>query len=78
MARKTLTLCECCALVLANNDESGCRDYHHHDHATLDVPVGTAISQGPHTWRGTLDLGCHGHAEGLISPGQTFWVAEQS
>lgn len=25
-------LCECCALWVAYNDDSGCRDYHNHDH----------------------------------------------
>lgn len=76
MARKIFVLCECCALKLANDDESGCRDYHRHEHASLNVPLGTAVSQGPHTWDGTLDLACHGHERGLVQPGETFWVAE--
>lgn len=76
MTRNTYVLCECCALMLANNDESGCRDYHHHEHTSLDMPFDTAISQGPHTWDGTFDLACHGHEDGTIRPGETFWVAE--
>lgn len=78
--RNTYVLCECCALMLANNDESGCRDYHHHEHTSLDMPFDTAISQGPHTWEGTFDLACHGHQDGdqdgTIRPSETFWVAE--
>ena len=27
-----LSLCDCCALVVANDDESGCRDYYGHTH----------------------------------------------
>ena len=26
------TCCSCCALMIANNDESGCRDFYGHDH----------------------------------------------
>ncbi|WP_247040325.1 hypothetical protein [Arthrobacter rhizosphaerae] len=76
MANTTFILCECCTLVLANDDESGCRDFHGHKHAPLDVPPGTAISQGPHTWNGSLELTCHGHEKGLIQPGENFWLAE--
>lgn len=70
-----MILCECCALKLANDDESGCRDHHGHDHPPLLVPAGTVIVQGPHRWDGTLDLTCHGHAGGRIGPGQEFWAA---
>lgn len=76
MARKTFVLCECCALKLANDDDSSCRDYHGHDHASLDVPAGTAITQGPHDWDGTLALACHGHKGGTIETLGQFWVAE--
>jgi hypothetical protein len=75
-ADKILVLCECCAFKLANDDESGCRDYYRHDHAGLDVPPGTVISQGPHTWNGTFDLDCRGHENGIVHPGEIFWVAE--
>ena len=76
MAHTVLTLCECCALMLANNDDSGCRDYHGHDHAPLEVPRDTVISGGPHTWEGCSDLPCHGHDAGVVHPWQTYWVAE--
>ena len=32
------TACTCCALVIANADESGCRDFHGHTHAQTTVP----------------------------------------
>lgn len=76
MPGRILILCECCALKLANDDDSGCRDFHHHTRPGLDVPAGTVISQGPHTWDGTLDLACHGHEGGVVHPEETFWVAE--
>lgn len=38
-----MNICECCYLLLANNDDSSCRDYHEHDHpygafGPYDVP----------------------------------------
>lgn len=30
-----LYLCECCALVVANDDDSACQDYYHHDHTPM-------------------------------------------
>lgn len=39
-----LSLCDCCALVVANADESGCRDYYGHTHQTAEVPAGTVIA----------------------------------
>ncbi|MFD2794647.1 hypothetical protein ACFS27_13905 [Promicromonospora vindobonensis] len=76
MPRRTLFLCECCALKLSNDDESGCRDFHHHTHSGLDVPAETVIAQGPYTWDGSHDLACHGHEGGVVQTDQTYWVAE--
>lgn len=28
-------LCDCCAIMVANNDESSCRDYYGHTHPTV-------------------------------------------
>lgn len=33
-------LCECCASVIANGDESGCRDFHGHTHPSGAVTLG--------------------------------------
>jgi hypothetical protein len=30
---REIAVCECCALVIANGDDSGCRDYYGHTHA---------------------------------------------
>lgn len=76
MASGVFILCACCALKLANDDESACRDYHGHDHARLQVPAGTTITQGPHEWAGSLELTCHGHEEGTIQPLGEYWVAQ--
>ena len=32
-------VCECCALVINNGDDSGCRDFHGHTHPTCDKSV---------------------------------------
>lgn len=40
----SLTLCECCALLIANGDESGCRDYYGHTHETASVPAHTILT----------------------------------
>ncbi|MFF1880274.1 hypothetical protein ACFVVC_02230 [Pseudarthrobacter sp. NPDC058196] len=75
MARGVFILCACCAFKLTNDDESACRDYHGHDHAGLQVPAGTAVTQGPHEWDGSLELRCHGHEGGMIQPLEEYWVA---
>lgn len=40
----TLAVCECCAVLIANADESGCRDYYGHTHPAADVPAGTVLT----------------------------------
>ena len=39
----TLYLCICCTLLVVNADESGCRDFHGHDHPSCGLPVGTTV-----------------------------------
>lgn len=36
----TVNLCECCAVVAANGDDSGCRDYHEHENHALNATTG--------------------------------------
>lgn len=73
---RVLVLCRCCALKLANDDESGCRDHHGHTHAGVEVPAGTVVAGGPVTWDGAKDLPCEGHEDGVVVPGEEFWFAE--
>lgn len=40
----TLTLCDCCAQMLANDDDSSCRDYYGHTHDSLSVPADTVLT----------------------------------
>lgn len=43
-------LCDCCALWLANNDDSACRDYHNHTHPQARMGTdfaGVDIDAGP-------------------------------
>ena len=49
----TLALCECCALLIVNGDESGCRDYYGHTHQSANVPARTVLSD-------ETDQPCHG------------------
>lgn len=39
-----LALCECCALLLANGDDSSCRDYYGHDHKSGFFPADTVLT----------------------------------
>ncbi|MGN6129277.1 MAG: hypothetical protein ACTHOK_02960 [Nocardioidaceae bacterium] len=41
---REIAVCECCALVIANGDDSGCRDYYGHTHPAPDVPAGTCLT----------------------------------
>ena len=76
MAHQTFILCGCCALKLAGDDESACRDHHGHDHVWPEVPTGTVITQGPHEWNGTGELPSDCHEGGTIGPKDPYWVAE--
>ncbi|WP_026927428.1 hypothetical protein [Granulicoccus phenolivorans] len=72
---RALVLCVCCAVKLVNDDDSGCRDFHPHDHAGLEVPAGTVLGAGPHVWWGARALACDGHRDGAIEPGGLYWDA---
>lgn len=55
-----LGLCDCCALMLANGDESGCRDYHGHEHPSIEVPVHTVLTdESDQPVHGFVCDGCH-------------------
>lgn len=45
-------VCDCCALMIANGDESGCRDYYDHGHRTCTLPGPAAIAGDEYTSRG--------------------------
>lgn len=74
-------LCDCCAMKLANDDDSACRDFHGHDHASLDVPLGTALIDGPFDWDQIHStIRCSGHLDDRGEPseivyGQSYWHA---
>jgi hypothetical protein len=59
-----VALCECCAIVAANGDDSGCRDFHMHpDHTLSKIETHVIVegtSQGNETF--TCD-GCGWHIE---------------
>lgn len=35
--RDTVDVCDCCLIMIANGDESGCRDYYGHDHPSCSI-----------------------------------------
>lgn len=72
----TLTLCQCCAMKLANDDDSSCRDFHKHTHADLSVPAGAVlVDLEPTRNEGARYLVCDGHGE-KIAPLAHYWIIE--
>ena len=66
-------VCECCALMVRNGDESGCRDYYGHTHPTCDKSVTYADTE--HTFEvGYFHTNCNGCGE-LIRTGGTLYAA---
>lgn len=54
-----LSLCDCCALLVANADESSCRDYYGHTHKSAELPAGTVIAgEEVESYRGFHCDGC--------------------
>lgn len=54
-----LSLCDCCALMVANGDESGCRDFYGHTHQATELPIGTVMAgDSLETARGFTCDGC--------------------
>ena len=66
-------VCECCALMVRNGDESGCRDYYGHTHPTCDKSVVYADME--HTFEvGYFHTNCNGCGE-LVRTGGTLYAA---
>ena len=68
-----LLVCECCALVINNGDDSGCRDFHGHTHPTCDKSVIYADMES------TFEVGyfyanCNGCGE-IVRTGGTLYAA---
>ena len=80
-------VCECCANLIANGDDSACRDYHEHDHdetnlglernenAVLECsdPAGDECDDERHDHNGIRYFDCAGCGQGPIM-GQPFTV----
>lgn len=65
-------LCTCCALWIANRDESSCRDYHGHTHPRPNDNIGVVDTSsepdhGPDTWN------CDG-CDTTQLPGAAAWT----
>ena len=66
-------LCECCALMVNNGDDSSCRDFHGHTHPTCDKSVTCADMES------TFEVGyfyanCNGCGE-IVRTGGTLYAA---
>ncbi|KHE74201.1 hypothetical protein AS25_08300 [Kocuria marina] len=53
-------VCECCALMLTNGDDSECRDYYRHGHIDCDLGAGAVMTgEQVETPAPTTCDGCH-------------------
>lgn len=66
-------VCECCALMVNNGDESSCRDFHGHNHPTCDKSVTYANMED------TFEVGYfHANCNGcgaIVRTGGTLYAA---
>ena len=66
-------VCGCCARMVNNGDDSGCRDFHGHTHPTCDKNIVRADIE--HTYEvGYFDVNCNGCGS-LIRYGGTLYAA---
>lgn len=71
-----VNLCDCCAMKVANDDTTSCRDFYDHDHEDFNLPGITALSDGSFEHSGLSPMSCSGHPDGQIQPGERYWRAE--
>lgn len=65
---KILHLCECCALVVVNDDDTACRDYYGHTHVRADVAANTVVEIGdPQEHISGHYLLCDGHRQQIAA-----------
>ena len=66
-------VCECCALMVNNGDESSCRDFHGHTHPTCDKSVAYANTEVTFTV-GYFHANCNG-CGAIVRTGGTLYAA---
>ena len=66
-------VCECCALIINNGDDSSCRDYYGHTHPSCDLSVPYA-DMGSSREVGYFHENCNGCGE-LIRTYGTLYAA---
>ena len=66
-------VCECCALMVNNGDESSCRDFHGHTHPTCDKSVTYANTEVTFTV-GYFHANCNG-CGAIVRTGGTLYAA---
>ena len=66
-------VCECCALIVNNGDDSGCRDYYEHTHPTCNNNV-TCVDSNNFRTTGYYGENCDGCGELIFG---TMYAANQ-
>lgn len=69
-------VCECCIMLICNDDDSACRGYHHHDHPDCQLPAYTVVfTDTIDDWDSTWPGECAGCGQTLLQ-GATYALAE--
>lgn len=68
-APESAPVCTCCALWIANADDSGCRDYYGHTHKRCAVTGGLSDND-KEVWETWICAGC----ETVMLPGSNQWT----
>ena len=74
----TLTVCDCCLSLLANGDESSCRDYYGHTHPSGTFPANTVPGDDSDTETRFRAWVCDGCGEDGGVYAHTVYVIEVS
>lgn len=67
-------VCDCCALMIANADESGCRDFHGHAHPSCKLPASTVLGEDRAVEYGEDTCAGCGQALGRLAPVHEFSI----
>lgn len=70
-----MTVCECCAMWLANNDDSSCRDYYGHTHKRGEFPAGAVIDGEFETYWSRVNSRCEACGDGITYGSNVIDVA---
>lgn len=63
----TVYVCQCCALLIANGDDTECRDYYDHEHAPCELDAAALTGASTEAATATRCDGC-GQNCGAFAP----------